>query len=146
MTTWALADAARAARTNARTLRRRIDIGTFKLRGGDIEANGSGTYCGLTRARVLQVAITQHLTEIGMSPSSAAEAALQFSDHGDSKRAPGDVFPYGKTLLIIDHEGVSLTNVDFDVPLFDATHRAASTVVVDCNQIAAQVDAALNSK
>jgi hypothetical protein len=146
MSTYALADAARAARTNTRTLRRRIDIGTFKLRGGDIKANGSGTYCGLTRPRVLQVAITQHLTAIGMSPSAAADAASQFSDCGDAERGPGDVFPYGKTLLIIDHNGARVINADFDVPLFDATHRAASAVVIDCNQIAAQVDAALTSK
>jgi hypothetical protein len=144
--TWPLRIAAKAANTSPKTMRRWLNHNIITLRGNDIRPKGSGDYCGLSRNRVLQAAITQHLLAIGMSLSAAGKAALQFSDYGDTERAAGECFKFGKTLLVIDPAGTRVTNVDFDVPLFDATRRATSAVVVDINQIAAQVDAALTSK
>jgi hypothetical protein len=144
--TWPLRIAAKAANTSPKTMQRWLNHNIITLRGNDVRPKGSGDYCGLSRNRVLQAAITQRLLTIGMSLSNAGKAALQFSDCDDAERAPGDVFPFGKTLLIIDHNGARVINADFDVPLFDATHRATSAVVIDCNQIAAQVNAVLTSK
>jgi hypothetical protein len=68
MNTWPLGIAANAARTSPRTIRRWIDNGVIKLKHGqDKLPDGSGSYCGLCRNRILQIAMTQELLLAGMS-------------------------------------------------------------------------------
>jgi hypothetical protein len=98
--TWTLGVAANAAQTAAKTVRRWLDNGVIALRGHDVKSDGSGFYCGLSRARVLQTAITRALLNVGVSLSVAARAALIFSDHGDSDRLPGELFKFGKTSMM----------------------------------------------
>jgi hypothetical protein len=81
MNTWPLGIAATAAQTSTRTIRRWLDNGVIKLkRGQDVMANGSGSYCGLSRNRILQIALAQNLIAAGMARSRAASAALAFTD------------------------------------------------------------------
>ena len=143
MTTWPLGIAACAAQTSTRTIRRWLDNGVIKLRRGqDVIANGSGSYCGLSRNRILQIALTQQLLATGMSRSRAASAALVFTDTGDEQRAPGELYPFGKTLLVVDRTP-QVINADFDARLTDLMPLSPCAIVVDCARITTCVDEVL---
>jgi hypothetical protein len=136
--TWTLGPAARAAQTSTKTVRRLLDNKTITLLGSDVPSSGSGSYSRLSRNRILQIAITSQLLAVGMSLAKAAKAAFQFTDINDSR-----LFDFGRTFLVIDANDTHVVNVDYDERLTDATRRVSCAIIVDCNQIVAQVDAAL---
>jgi hypothetical protein len=138
-----MAIAAKAANIPPKKQRRWLDTGVVPLRSNDRKAHGSGNYCGFSRNRVLQTAITQHLLSIGVSLSTAAKAALQFSDFGQTGRAAGELFQHGKTLLVIGPDGTTVQNALFDASLADLSRRGVSFIIVDLNKIVAQIDATL---
>jgi hypothetical protein len=139
MTTWPLGIAAKAASISPRTIRRWIDNGVIKLkRGQDVIASGSGTYCGLSRNRILQIAVSQRLIEAGMSRSKAARAALEFAD-----KAGCQLYPFGKTLLVAD-SAPRVINADFDARVSEfLTSFHPCAVVLDCGLVTTCVDQAL---
>jgi hypothetical protein len=144
MNTWPLGIAANAANTTPRTIRRWMDNGVIKLkRGQDVIANGSGSYCGLSRNRILQIALTQDLIATGMSRSRAASAAVVFTDKGNAERAPGALYPFGKTLLVVDSDP-HVINADFDARLSEIIPLSPCAIVVDCARITATVDETLS--
>ena len=146
MTTWPLGIAASAANTSPRTIRRWIDNGVIKLkRGQDVVANGSGSYCGLSRNRILQIAITHQLLEAGMSRSKAARAALAFTDTGDESRATGELYPFGKTLLVIE-QTPRVINADYDARISEIIPLQPCAVVLDCARITNRVDETLSKE
>jgi hypothetical protein len=143
--TYQTSEAARAANMPQRKLRQLIDRQIAPLRGNDVKPNGSGNYCRLSRNRVIQVAIIGRLTNVGVGVSKAAEAALQFSDVGDWVRPPSEVFPIGKTLLVlVPHSPPAVTNSSYEANVGGLLESGAA-VVVDLNRIVADVDAALNN-
>jgi hypothetical protein len=75
--TYQLNEAAGAANMSPHKLRHLIDRGVISLRGNDVKPSGSGTYCGLSRNRVLQATVTQRLTDLGVSVSRAALLGLR---------------------------------------------------------------------
>src|SRR6476620_10483189 len=77
--TYPLRVAAKAAQAPQRKQRRWIDTNVVPLRANKHKASGSGNRCGLSRARILQIAITEVLLKSGVSLSSAAKAAFEFS-------------------------------------------------------------------
>jgi hypothetical protein len=143
MTTWPLGLAAKAANISPRTIRRWIDNGVIKLkRGQDVTAKGSGSYCGLSRNRILQIAIARHLIDAGLSRAKAAQAASEFSDKADSQREPSGLYPFGRTLLISDG-APRVINADFDARVSDFITLEPCAVVLDCGQITNRVDKTL---
>jgi hypothetical protein len=139
MDIWPLGIAANAAKTTPRTIRRWIDNGVIKLKRGHVFANGSGSYCGLSSNRILQIALTQDLITTGMSRSRAASAAIVFTDKGNAERAPGALYPFGKTLLVVDSDP-HVINADFDARLSEIMPLSSCAVVVDCERITKSVD------
>jgi hypothetical protein len=136
--------AAEAAQTPQLTIRRWIDSAATPLRSNDSRTSGSGNYCGLSRNRILQLAITQALLKSGLSLSRAAKYALEFSDSAANGREAGQLFPVGKSVLVIGNGSAAVNNVDFSVSVFDLSNSGVA-VIVDLNAIVNQVDAVLNS-
>jgi hypothetical protein len=145
MQTYPARVAAEAAQTPQLTIRRWIDSGVMPLHGNDSRTTGSGNYIGLSRNRILQLAITQALLKSGVSLSRAAKAALEFTDSGNTGRAAGEVYSTGKTILTIGGpNGPAVRNVDFNVSVFDQMSNDEVTITVDLNRIAERVDSVLN--
>ena len=144
-TTYPLKDAARAAQMNERELRRHINNGIIKLQGYDRKSNGSGDPAGYSRRRILQAAIMKQMAGFGLPASKASAAALQFCDFGQTGRGAGDLFPTGKTLLILSEEPPVVINADFDVSVASLSPCGVSLTIIDINKIVASVDAALTS-
>jgi hypothetical protein len=119
-------------------------MGIVKLTGCDRKSNGSGDPPGLSRNRIIQLAIIRHATAAGIALAKASAAALQFSDAGQTGRRAGELFATGKTLLILSDKLPVVINSDFDSNLASLS-GGISIIVVDLNKIVDQVDAALNS-
>lgn len=142
--TYPLRVAAQAARIPSAKPRRYIDMKVTPLRANDVWPAGSGSRIGLSRNRVLQIAITEMLLKSGVSLSRAAKAALVFSDHSNTGREAGQLYKQGKTILVVSNESATVRNVDFSANIFDLLNDGV-VIVADCNKIADAVDAVLNS-
>jgi hypothetical protein len=144
--TYSLSVAAEAARTSTRKIRREIDSNVTPLRANDVKANGSGTRIGLSRNRIVQIAVTTKLVKSGVSLSNAAKAALEFSDSGDMGRDAGEVYPTAKTILAISGpDGPAVRNVDFNVSVFDEMSNDGVAIIVDLNRLTEHIDSVLNN-
>jgi hypothetical protein len=141
--TWPLRDVAPAADMKLRALRQWLETSVITLQGNDKKASGSGNHWGLSRQRAYQVAIVQRLNKLGMLVSRAASAALVFTDQGQTGRAAGDLFPQGKTILVVSAEGAKVVNTTFDAPHAEVTNRAATAITLDLNRVVQQVDSIL---
>ena len=141
-TTYSIGVAAEAARTTPRKIRRLIDTNVTPLRANDVKATGSGSRVGLSRSRILQVAVTTPLVKSGVSLSNAAKAALAFTDCGSAGREPGELFEHGKTVLVIGPEGPTVRNIAFDASMADVSHGVC-TITVDLTRIVESVDSTL---
>jgi hypothetical protein len=73
----------------------------------------SGDYCGLSRNRVIQTAITAHLSGLGISPKRAAKAAFEFTDIGDEHRQASELYSFGRTVLVVTEDRVHVANTGF---------------------------------
>lgn len=142
--TYQLRIAAEAARIPSAKPRRYIDMNITPLRANDVGAAGSGSRIGLSRNRVLQIAITEVLLKSGVSLSRAAKAALVFSDHSNSGREAGQLYKQGKTILVVCNESATVRNVDFSANIFDLLNDGV-VIVADCNKVVADVDAVLDN-
>jgi hypothetical protein len=144
--TFPLRVAAAAAQSDERTLRRWLDNHVIELRGNDVTTTGSGTQCGWSRNRIVQAGTTEALLKSGMSLSRAAKASLKFSDEGQARRSPGDLFEHGNTILVIGPECATVKNVFYDATLAEVTNRGVCTITVDMNKIVQKVDEILNNE
>ena len=97
----------------------------------------------MSRNRILQIAIIESLTGIGVALSAASEAALKFTDEGQAGRSPGELFEHGKTVLVIGPDGTTVKNVFFDASLADVSKRAFCVITVDLNKVVEMVDSTL---
>lgn len=138
--TYSIGVAAEAARSSTHDIRRWIDTNVTPLRSNDVKAEGSGSRIGLSRNRILQIAITGALLKSGVSLSNAATASLEFSDEGNMGREPGEIFKHAKTVLIIDPDGAKVKNIPFDASIADVSNHSVCTITVDINRIVDSVD------
>jgi hypothetical protein len=143
--TWPLRAVAQAADMKPRALRQWFETGVLELTGADRKSSGSGVQCGLSRQRAYQAAIVQHLTRLGMTVSRAANSAFQFTDCGNTGRAPGELFEHHKTVLVITPECTTVKNISYDAMLTDISNRAVCAIIVDINQIVHNVNSQLES-
>jgi hypothetical protein len=141
--TWPLDDAARAARMKGRTLQQWKTTGVLPLQGNDRKSTGHGDRSGYSRPRIVQAAITQQLNLHGVSVSRAAKAAFEFTDRGNTDRAPCEVFEVGKTILMVKPDGATLINIFADTSYSDVSNSAC-VISVCVNEVIEQVDAVLN--
>jgi|SRR5882724_3041076 len=143
--TYPLRVAAEAAQVPTIKYRRWMDTKIVTLRGNDARTTGSGNPCGLSRNRILQAAITEALLKKGVSLSTAAKAALEFSDSdGAGGREAGQLYPLAKTVLCLGSaNGPVVSNVDFGASIFDMATDGV-TICIELNGIVQYVDAVLN--
>jgi hypothetical protein len=125
--------------------RRQVFNGPIKLQSCDRQTSGSGDPVGYSRRRILQAAILRKLIPFGVTNKAAGRHALAFTDECQTDRAAGQLFPNGKTILVVSPEGATVKNVMFDVTLADATDREVAAIIINLNQVVAQVDAVLES-
>lgn len=143
--TYPLNIAAKAAGTKIKKLRSRLDHGSIELRGCDRKSSGSGDWVGLSRNRILQIAIIESLTGIGVALSAASEAALKFTDEGQTGRSPGQLFDHGKAVLLITPDGTTVKNIFSDTSFSDVSNCSACVISVDLSRVVEQVDNALSN-
>ena len=143
-TAYSLSSAAKAASIHPKKLQRLMNT-VAPLQSNDVKPRGSGTCCGFSRARVLQVAVTHRLQKVGVSLAEAATAAFQFSDIGQRGRDPAECFSQGKTYLVIRSDGAVVINVDPDPSYSQLADLSPSIVALDLNKIVADVDHSLST-
>jgi hypothetical protein len=109
---WSLRDAARAVNTTPKILSKWLETGVVKLTARDKAATGSGSRVGLSYPRVVQFAILNELTKLGVRTTPASVAALRYSDCGAPGRPLGQPFVSGTTWLVIQADSAaSVVNV-----------------------------------
>ena len=140
VTTYPLRVAAEAAQISPRKQRRLIDTGIIILRGNDVKAGGSGNYCGLSRSRILQTATAEALWKTGVALSTAAKAALAFSDYESTGRAAGGLYAVGKTVLLVNRDEATVKNIFGDTSFSELSNGATCVTVADLNAITTHVE------
>lgn len=144
-TTWSLSDAAKSASVHPKKFQRLAHT-VAPLRNNDVKPRGSGAYCGFSRNRVLQIAITHRLQKNGVLLSEAANGAFQFSDIGQRGRDPGQCYAEGQTYLVIRPDGATVINSeDFDPAFSTLADFGDCLVALLLNKIVEEVDHSLKS-
>lgn len=138
-----LSEVASAAGVEVRTL-----TGWLDRRIVDVPAFGSGNNRRFSRDDAIRVALIADLTKVGVSISEAAKAAASFCDEAGGDRDAGELYPAGRTVLIVDADSARCVNVEatreqFDSAMAEVYASERTAVVVVVNAIAKRVDAAL---
>lgn len=98
---YAAGEAARAADLAPVHLQRWMTAGIIQMRGPDKKFRSSGDPRGFSFRRVVQCAVANELSRVGIAASIAAEVALEFTDKPGPGREPCELFPIGRTLLVV---------------------------------------------
>jgi hypothetical protein len=129
-----------ATGTSLPTLQRYKQQGIVRLQPCDQPSSGSGDRCGYSLRRVIQVALITELNKIGIAPSRAAKAALEFSDRGGHGRAVGELYPLGTTYLVGLPGGESRTvNVPPDLSVADVLANESAAFILNCNKVVERI-------
>jgi len=120
-----IGEAAQAAGIDTNTCRSWLKRGSIVLSDEDRAAAGAGRPQLLSLRRVLQIAITAELVKLGMSVKDAADAAIPFTDLGEtvtywegeeppeSGRGPAELFSDASaTLLVVKPDGGRVVRAD----------------------------------
>ena len=143
MAHYTVAAASTAAGVKTARMKKAIERGSIRLMHNDRSSRGTGEPHRLCRARVIQFAITERLTEVGVKPSVAAKAAFEFSDRrATDQDAFGTSRP--KVILIGLPRGVlKLVSIPPDGSIEDFLSNEPAAFVINCSKIADQVDSLL---
>ena len=129
MDRYTLSRAANAAEVSTDTLARWLDNSVIRLRAGDVDSTSSGIPRQFSVQRVLQIAATQALVRIGVSPARAAGAAASWTDQPTpGLTEPATLFADGGTWLLLDGDGARVVNLAPDTALADALRAAPAGV------------------
>src|ERR1700682_2407075 len=138
--------AAKAAGTTTKKIRRRLDHRSIELQGCDRKSSGSGDWVGVSRNRILQIAIIESLTKLGIVLSAASAAALKFTDEAQQNRPPGKLFPQGRrTFLVIRSDGPVVLAADYDASFADLSGYQDAMLAIDLKPLVQRVDSILDS-
>jgi len=138
--TWPIKTVARVADVNSRILDQWFRTGMLRYSSDDKHSMGTGVRSGMTRPRVIEATIVRLLGRYGVPTSRAGRAVQEFTMNGNNgRRAACELFPLGKTVLIIGQNDAVVSNVDFDANIFDLSNNGVA-LVVDLNAIVAKVD------
>ena len=137
-----LAQAARATGIGAPTLGAWLDRKLI-----DIPASGTGNHRTFTRDDVVRVALVVELTRLGVAVGEAAKGVACFCDDAGADRDAAELFPSGRTLLLVDADGARCINVDgreqFDAAMLSVYADVRTAIVLNVNEVTRRVDAAL---
>jgi hypothetical protein len=145
MTRYRTAVVSKAANVPPARMQKLLERGSIRLRENDRPPGGSGSQHEFSRNRVIQFALTQRMTELGISPSKAAWAALVYSDRRatdyEDLRIPSRV----RTVLIgLPGGATTLVTLPPDGSVDDLLANEPAAFVIDCSRIARDVDALLS--
>ena len=140
--TWPMRKVASIADVDSRILSQWFSTGMLKYRRDDKHHMGTGVRSGLSRPRVIEATIVRLLGRYGVPASRAGRAAFEFTVNGNNGRAACELFPLGKTALVIRQHDAVVANVDPDARVADLSNNGVA-IVVDLNAIVAHVDAEL---
>lgn len=116
----------------------------LQYRSDDKHSMGTGVRSGLSRPRIIEATIVRLLGRYGVPASRAGRASFEFTLNGNNGRSACELFPIGKTALVVRQNDAVVVNVDPDARVSDLSNNGVA-IVVDLNAIVAKVDAALNS-
>jgi hypothetical protein len=144
MTHYKVSDASKAAGVRTARMQKAIERGNIRLTSRDRPSRTAGEPHRLSRARVVQFAITQRLIEVGVKPSIAATAAFEFSDgRATDQDACGTSRP--RVVLIgLPYGAIKLLSLPPDGSVEELLFNEHAAFVVNCSAIARQVDVALS--
>jgi hypothetical protein len=142
--TWPMRTVASIADVDPRILSQWFATGMLKYRRDDKHHMGTGTRSGLSRPRVIEATIVRLLSRYGVPASRAGRASFEFTINGNHGRPAGELFPMGKTVLVIRQHDAVVANVDPDARVSDLSNNGIA-LIVDLNKVVSDVDAALNS-
>jgi hypothetical protein len=142
-----LGGVSRATNVPLPTLSRWFDRGTIESCYLDSTTSGSGEYRRFSRNTVNKIAIARKLIGLGIAAGPAVTAAAHFTDFGDDKRPPNELYEFGRTVLVHTESGTSIRNLDSDVPLSEALGRPfQNAVIIDIGPIITAVTEALKKE
>jgi hypothetical protein len=127
----------RATGVSVPTLGRWFDRGTIKQSRRDKASTGHGDHRQFSRNTVVQIAIAQKLIELGIGAGRANKAAAVFADDAE-------IFPCGKTLLIVGPNGTIVRNAFHDTPLADVTNDGMC-IIIELNRVVEHVNSILKA-
>jgi hypothetical protein len=141
MDRFTLSRAAHAAEVSPDTLARWLDNSVIRMRGNDVDSTSSGVPRRFSIARIMQIAATQALVRLGISPARAAGAAATWTDQATPGIEPAGTFVEGGTWLLLDSDGARVTNLAADVALTDSLRSApaAAAAMLDLRRLRARV-------
>jgi hypothetical protein len=143
------ADACKAAGIEMSTLKNWVSRNppVLLLSAKERVAIGDRSEFKFSLARVLQLAITAALVEIGLSPRHAGSMAVAFTDieegalPGRPRRKMCELFPRGRTVLVGDGTlAAEIINADTETQLLTFTiARGGAAIVLDLNALVKRV-------
>lgn len=104
MKTYGLTAVATAAGVGETTLRGWFDRGLLPIGSGGRDADGRSNPREIPFETALQAAIGAELIKLGFTAGRACRLALSFSDSGNEKRLPGQLFANDVTMLMATPE------------------------------------------
>jgi hypothetical protein len=147
MKTYPTGVAVKVTNTPEPTLQRMFQRHHVTLQPCDVPSKGCGENRGLSIRRILQIAFTTELSQLGIGPSRAAKAAFEFTDKGNVGRAVGELYPIGRTLLVGLPRGESkVVNVPPDLSISDVLSADSAAFLIDCGNVVAKVMSKLSTQ
>jgi hypothetical protein len=132
----------RATGVSVPTLGRWFDRGTIKQSRRDKASTGHGDHRQFSRNTVVQIAIARKLIELGIAAGRANKYAAVFTDEYQTGRSSGELFPCGKTFLIVGPEGAFVRNAFHDTLLSDVS-KDGVCMIVELNRVVEYVNSIL---
>jgi hypothetical protein len=121
-------------------LHRYINQGHIKFLECDYKSAGSGERHEYSKRRVLQTAIIVECNELGITPSRASKAAIEFTDRGNAGRAIGELYPLGTTYLVgLPRKENRVVNVPPDLSVADVLLNDTAAFIINLNKVVAKV-------
>ena len=130
-----LGGVSRATKVSLPTLGRWLDRGTIRQSRRDKPSTGSGEHRQFSRNTVVQIAIAKQLIDLGIGAGRANKAAAVFGERAQ-------LFPCGKTYLVIGRDGTRVKNGFHDTPLTEVSNDGVCTIV-ELNCVVEHVDSKL---
>jgi hypothetical protein len=141
--TWPIRKVASIADMDPRILHQWFATRMLHYGREDLHSLGIGIRSGLSRPRVIEATTLRLLTRWGLMASRSANAVRKFTIEGNNGREPCELFPLGKTALVLNQTDAEVVNLDPDARVFSDLSNNGVSIVVDMNAIVERVDTAL---
>jgi hypothetical protein len=140
MNKYTTAQVVEATGVSLSALHRYISQGHIKFLACDYKSSGSGERHEYSERRVLQTGIIVECKDLGITPSRASKAALEFTDRGNPGRAIGELYPLGTTYLVgLPRKENRVVNVPPDLSVADVLSNDTAAFIINLNNVVAKV-------